>query len=97
MLISSKTLNKVRCRSQANYNNSQKTYKLGFLVEVKIPVNKGEVIRDGIKSPAPAIHVGGMIEYDFGTQVIGGALYMKGLWRKAFGIKWLSIGFIVLG
>ena len=47
--------------------------------------------------PAPAIHVGGKIEYDTLKVTIGGALYMRGMWRKAFGVKWLAIGNIVLG
>ena len=67
-------------------------------METKIAVNKGIVVdRDGIKMPAPAIHVGGIIEYEIQKQVIGGALYMAGLWRQAFGLKWLAIGEIVLG
>ncbi len=84
--------------SQAKKNGSERYFKLGFKVEVKIPVNKGIIVdRDGIKTPAPAIHVGGLIEYEIQKQVIGGALYMSGMWRQAFGVKWLAIGEIVLG
>ena len=83
---------------QAKKNGSTNLFKLGFQVEVKIAVNKGIVVdRDGIKSPAPAIHVGGIIEWEITKNIIGGALYMSGLWRQAFGIKWLAIGEIVLG
>ena len=71
---------------------------LGFQVEVKIPVNKGIVVdRDGIKSPAQAIKVGGIIKYAFKDNTISGTLYMSGLWRQAFGLEWLAIGDILLG
>ena len=61
-------------------------------------MNKGIVVdRDGIKTPAPAINVGGIIEWEISANTIGGALYMSGLWREAFGLKWLAIGEIVLG
>ena len=67
-------------------------------MEVKIPVNKGIVVdRDGIQVPAPAIKVGGIITYAFSDNVISGTLYMAGLWRQAFGLKWLAIGDILLG
>ena len=79
-------------------NKSEKSVTLGFHVEVIIPVNKGIVVdRDGIESPAPAIKVGGIIQYGFKDNTISGTLYMNGLWRQAFGLKWLAIGDILLG
>ncbi|CAB3978528.1 sushi, von Willebrand factor type A, EGF and pentraxin domain-containing 1-like [Paramuricea clavata] len=92
------SFSKVQLFVEAKKNGSTNLFKLGFQVEVKIAVNKGIVVdRDGIKSPAPAIHVGGIIEWEITKNTIGGALYMSGLWRQAFGIKWLAIGEIVLG
>ena len=70
--------------------------KLGFLIEIKVPVN-GEIIRDGIQAPSNDIVVVGNLEYDFTTLDITGRLGMRGMWRKAFGIEWLAIGNIFFG
>ena len=79
-------------------NKSVKSVTLGFHVEVKIPVNKGIVVNpDGIEYPAQAIKVGGIIQYAIKDNTISGTLYMAGLWRQAFGLKWLAIGDILLG
>ena len=70
--------------------------KLGFLAEIKISVN-GEIERDGIKAPSNDLHVFGNLEYEFLKQEINGKLGMRGMWRKAFGVKWLAIGNIFFG
>ena len=69
---------------------------MGFRVDVKIPVN-GEIYRDGIKAPNNELFLFGVLEYDFTEQIVTGKLGMRGMWRKAFTIEWLSLGNIFLG
>jgi len=81
---------------QADWNSTAKTIKLGFVAEVKIPVN-GQIYRDGIVAPSNDLILGGGLEYNFMAQEVTGKLYFRGMWRKAFFIKWLSLGNIYLG
>ena len=69
---------------------------MGFWGEIKIPVN-GEIERDGIKAPGNELYLFGVLEYDFTEQVVKGQLGMRGMWRKAYWIPWLSLGNIFLG
>ena len=70
--------------------------EFGFVAEVKFPVKSGDVYADGFKVEN-FLHVGGMITHELGTSDVVGKLYMKGVWRKAFGVKWLAFGNIHLG
>ena len=51
---------------------------------------------DGVKVPG-SLSFGGSVSYKIGTTKVTGSLYMKGLWRKAFGLKFLNLGNINLG
>ena len=70
---------------------------MGFRAEIKIPI-KGEIVRDGIKAPeGNELYLFGVLEYDFLEQQASGKLGMRGIWRKAFWIPWLSMGNIFAG
>jgi len=79
---------------QVNKTSKQKT--LGFTVEMKIPVNSGEIRVDGIPF-TNELKLGGKIKHKIGSTAVTGTLYMKGMWYKAFGLRWLSFGNINLG
>ena len=70
--------------------------KLGFRADIKVPVN-GEIERDGIIAPSNELWLFGVLEYDFTEQKVGGKLGMRGMWRKAYTIPWLSLGNIFVG
>uniref|UniRef100_A0A7M5WWB1 Hemicentin-1 n=2 Tax=Clytia hemisphaerica TaxID=252671 RepID=A0A7M5WWB1_9CNID len=70
--------------------------KLSFGIEFQIPVNTGHVMLDGIKRKAQ-LNFGGLIDHEIGTSAVSGALYMRGVWKEAFGVDWLSFGNINLG
>lgn len=81
---------------EASWNSSTTHIKLGFRADIKVPVN-GEVYRDGIIAPSNDLFLFGILEYDFLLQEVAGKLGMRGMWRKAFFIPFLSIGNIYLG
>ncbi|XP_068704515.1 uncharacterized protein [Montipora foliosa] len=81
---------------EADWNSSAKHVKLGFRVDIKVPVN-GDIIRDGIKAPSSELFLFGVLDYDFQKQEVGGKLGMRGIWRKAFFIPFLGFGNIFLG
>ena len=66
------------------------------MAEVKFPVNSGEIYSDGFKLDN-YLFLGGQITHKLGSSDVEGTLYMRGMWRKAFGVKWLAIGNIILG
>ena len=78
--------------------NSSETSQitLGFLLEFAIPVNSGQVVVDGVTTKKE-LFLGGKISHEIGTSKVTGSLYMRGLWRQAFGVKWLAFGNIHLG
>ena len=63
---------------------------------MKFPVKSGAVYADGFKLDNH-LHLGGEMTHKLGTADIVGALYMRGLWRNAFGSDWFAIGDIFLG
>jgi len=70
--------------------------KIGFGIEFTIPVSSGSVMRDGVQTKA-VLNLGGLVEHKIGTTKMTGAIYMRGIWQRAFGVKWLSFGNIHLG
>ena len=78
------------------YNKTEASTKLGFVAEVKFPVNSGEIYSDGFKLDN-YLFLGGQITHKLGSSDVVGQLFMRGMWRKAFGVKWLAIGNINLG
>ena len=66
------------------------------MAEVKFPVKSGEIYSDGFKLDN-YLFLGGQITHKIGSTDVQGILYMRGMWRKAFGVKWLAIGNIILG
>ena len=75
---------------------TKKETKLGFAFEIKIPVNEGEIIVDGLKVKNE-LRLGGQAKHTIGKSDIEGQLFMRGMWRKAFGVSWLAIGNINIG
>ena len=69
---------------------------LGFLIEFAIPVSSGSVMVDGVQSKSE-LFLGGKVSHELGTTKATGSLYMRGMWREAFGVKWLNLGNIHLG
>ena len=57
----------------------------------------GEIERDGIIVPGNELWLFGVLEYDFTEQQVAGKLGMRGMWRKAYTIEWLSLGNIFVG
>lgn len=70
------------------------TPNVGFAVELDVPV-KGEV-DDKEEVPSKSLQLGGKL-FVTGAAEIGTTLYMNGMWRKAFGLSFLSIGNIQIG
>lgn len=68
---------------------------VGFAVELDVPV-KGEVNDKGEEVPGTSLKLGGNLMVTGGAE-IGTTLYMNGMWRKAFGLSYLSIGNIQIG
>lgn len=81
---------------QADWNETTKHIKLGFRADIKVPVN-GEIERDGIIAPNNELFLFGVLEYDFLQTQVAGKLGMRGMWRKAYTIPWLSFGNIFVG
>eukprot|EP00794_Sanderia_malayensis_P009954 gene9954-10974_t len=77
------------------YNRTEKSTQLGFRAEVKFPVNSGEIYADGFKLDN-YLAVGGDIVHKLGTVDTTARLYMRGMWRNAFGADWFAIGDINL-
>ena len=69
---------------------------LGFAFEIKIPINEGEIIVDGLVVKNE-LRLGGQLKHKIGKVNIEGQLFMRGMWRKAFGVSWLAIGNINIG
>ena len=44
-----------------------------------------------------SLKLGGKLKYKIGGTSVTGLLYMKGMWYKAFGLRWLNFGNINLG
>lgn len=78
------------------FNATSTHTKLGFRADILVPVN-GEIERDGIIAPGNDLYLFGVLEYDFTEQVVKGQLGMRGMWRKAYWIPWLSMGNIFVG
>ncbi|XP_035690278.1 uncharacterized protein LOC118425509 [Branchiostoma floridae] len=72
------------------------TYGLGFQVGMQFPV-QGTVAHVHGTSSTQYLNVGGKLRWLVGTPTIGGALYMRGVWERAFGIDFLSFGNINMG
>ncbi|CAH1262381.1 Hypp2548 [Branchiostoma lanceolatum] len=70
------------------------TYGLGFQVEMQFPVQGA--VAHGTGS-TQYLNVGGKLRWLVGTPTIGGTLYMRGVWERAFGIDFLSFGNINMG
>lgn len=68
---------------------------VGFAVELDVPV-KGEVDDKDEEVPGKSLQLGGKL-FVTGAAEIGTTLYMKGMWKKAFGLTYLSIGNIQIG
>ena len=68
---------------------------IGFNLELAIPVYTGSVFVDGVVKKE--LYLGGLVSHEIGTTKVTGSLYMRGLWRQAFGVKWLAFGNIHLG
>ncbi|XP_068704567.1 uncharacterized protein [Montipora foliosa] len=81
---------------EAEFNATSTHTKLGFRADIKVPVN-GEIERDGIIAPGNELFLFGVLEYDFTEQQVAGKLGMRGIWRKAYTIPWLSLGNIFVG
>ncbi|XP_058970157.2 uncharacterized protein [Pocillopora verrucosa] len=81
---------------EADWNETTKHIKLGFRADIKVPVN-GEIERDGIIAPNNELFLFGVLEYDFLQTQVAGKLGMRGMWRKAYTIPWLSFGNIFVG
>ena len=77
-------------------NDGKGQAQVGLTAEVKIPVKGGDIIVDGMRVKSSLI-LGGKIEHKLGTNDVEGTLYMRGMWRKAFGVEWLALGNIMLG
>ena len=70
---------------------TKKETKVGFAFEIKIPINGGEIIVDGLVVKNE-LRLGGQLKHTIGKTDIDGQLFMRGMWRKAFGVSWLAIG-----
>eukprot|EP00795_Rhopilema_esculentum_P012584 gene12584-3284_t len=77
-------------------NMTKKETKLGFAFEIKIPINQGEIIVDGI-AVENELRLGGQVKHTLGKSDIEGQLFMRGMWRNAFGSDWFAIGNINIG
>ncbi|XP_047124114.1 uncharacterized protein LOC101237974 isoform X1 [Hydra vulgaris] len=80
----------------AEVNTTSKQQTLGFKAEVRIPINVGEIVVDGMVMER-SLTLGGQIKHKVGSEDISGSLYMSGMWYHAFGLDWLNIGNINLG
>ncbi|CAH3028156.1 unnamed protein product [Porites evermanni] len=90
------SFSKLELYVEAEFNNTHTHTKMGFHAEIEVPVN-GEIERDGIKAPGNELFLFGVLEYDFLEQEVAGKLGMRGMWRKAYWIDWLSMGDIFVG
>lgn len=77
-------------------NTTKKETKIGFAFEIKIPINSGEIIVDGLAVKAE-LRLGGQVKHTLGKNDIEGQLFMRGMWRNAFGSNWFAIGNINIG
>ena len=77
-------------------NTTAKKRAVGFKAVVKIPVNQGQIVVDGMVQER-SIKVGGQLKHTIGESDLSGKLYMKGMWYHAFGLSWLNMGNILLG
>lgn len=68
---------------------------MGFAVELDVPV-EGEVRDKEEEMPSTSLQLGGKL-FVTGAAEIGTTLYMNGMWKKAFGLSFLSIGNIQIG
>ena len=68
---------------------------MGFAVELDVPV-EGEVSDKEKEMPSTSLQLGGKL-FVTGAAEIGTTLYMNGMWKKAFGLSFLSIGNIQIG
>lgn len=68
---------------------------MGFAVELDVPV-EGEVSDKEEEMPSTSLQLGGKL-FVTGAAEIGTTLYMNGMWKKAFGLNFLSIGNIQIG
>ena len=80
---------------KVKYGKGSVLPSLGFTIELDVPV-KGEVDDKGEKLPGSSLQLGGTLSVTAVAE-IGTTLYMKGMWRKAFGLSFLSIGNIEIG
>ncbi|XP_074608868.1 uncharacterized protein LOC141863292 [Acropora palmata] len=86
---------KVELFVEVKYGKASVLPSLGFTIELDVPV-KGEVDDKGEKLPGSSLQLGGTLSVTAAAE-IGTTLYMKGMWRKAFGLSFLSIGNIEIG
>ncbi|XP_022801157.1 uncharacterized protein LOC111338874 [Stylophora pistillata] len=87
--------NKVEVFIEAKFGTASVAPNVGFAVELDVPV-KGEVNDKGEEMPSTSLQLGGKL-FVTGAAEIGTTLYMNGMWRKAFGLSFLSIGNLQIG
>ena len=80
---------------QVKYGSASAVPNLGFAVELDVPV-QGEVNEKEEEVPSTSLQLGGKLFVTGGAE-IGTTLYMNGMWKKAFGLKYLSIGNVQIG
>lgn len=71
--------------------------KLGLAFVILIPINSGKIIVDGLVVKSE-LRLGGVFQHKIGTKLtsIDVKLFMRGMWRNAFGSNWFAIGNIYL-
>ena len=73
-----------------------KSPKLGFSVDLSVPIGMGEIEENNQVKADSALVLGGKMVFT-GLAEIGTTLKMTGRWRKAFGISFLAIANIEVG
>ncbi|XP_031571665.1 uncharacterized protein LOC116305834 [Actinia tenebrosa] len=63
---------------------------LAFTIELAIPI-KGEIVKGTAVVSKDELYVGGTLKLQVPVPTLNGELYMKGTWRKAFAIPFLTI------
>ncbi|CAH3136107.1 unnamed protein product [Pocillopora meandrina] len=87
--------NKVELFIEVKFGTAPVAPKVGFAVELDVPV-EGEVSDKEEEMPSTSLQLGGKL-FVTGAAEIGTTLYMNGMWKKAFGLSFLSIGNIQIG
>ena len=80
---------------QIDYGIKTAPPKLGFVVEMDVPV-KSDVQEDGSRKTGTSLQVEGRLDFSE-TAEISGTLYMKDTWKKAFGLSFINIANVEIG